>query len=368
MFPFAGARAAVDEARPFWAAYGAGDRFEWITGPGGHGALAPIADKIVGFFLRAFQLSPAAPVFTPQRPADPAAMIASDTGQVGGATIASILEARAVRTPRRSAGAGPMEADVRARARIEAIPGAAAGAVTRTEETHGGLVWTSLTFGSARGDLPARAVRPTSSANGKAMLILDPSALDALARPGGRLEQLARKGWTVLAVQQRGADGAEEIKSPLVGDQNLLALRALLVGKTLLGLRVDDAIAATDWLATQVAGPITLMGVGASGPVALHAAVLDPRIAAVRLENSPLSYQLAATRPLQRELPPITVPGVLTSYDLPDLMRAIAPRPITLYNPLDPVGQPLTKKDLADVTSQAASAAITVVPYADDGF
>jgi hypothetical protein len=182
------------------------------------------------------------------------------------------------------------------------------------------------------------------------------------------MDQLARKGWTVLALQSRGADGSEEIKSPLVGDQNLLALRALLVGKTLLGLRVEDAMAATDWLVAQGAGPITLLGVGSSGPVALHAAALDSRIAALRLENSQLSYWLAARRPLQRDLPAVTVPGVLAAYDLPDLMAAVAPRPITLFNSIDPVGQPLAKLDLDKILSEAGQARITVVPYVEDGW
>jgi hypothetical protein len=35
------------------------------------------------------------------------------------------------------------------------------------------------------------------------------------------------------------------------------------------------------------------------------------------------------------------VPGVLTSYDLPQLAAAIAPRPLRLSSIVDPAGQPL---------------------------
>jgi hypothetical protein len=261
-----------------------------------------------------------------------------------------------------------LPAEVRALARIEAIPGATQPQATATEETRDGLVWTSVTFASPRGPLAASYVRPAGAATGKVALILDPAPLATLTRPGGRLETLARKGWAVLALQSRGSDGTEEIKSAVVGDQNLLALRAQLVGKTLLGLRVDDAIVAMDWLAAQSGAPVTIVGVGASGPVALHAAALDSRIEAVRLENSQVSWRLAALAPLQRDLPPIVVPGALKVYDLPDLMAAIAPRPVTLVGPVGPVGEPVMKDRLAAFLDQAKSATIYVAPSANDGW
>jgi hypothetical protein len=35
------------------------------------------------------------------------------------------------------------------------------------------------------------------------------------------------------------------------------------------------------------------------------------------------------------------VPGALARYDLPDLVRAIAPRPVRVLEPLDPAGSPV---------------------------
>ena len=51
MFPFAGARKSVDEARRIYGLYDAGDHLQWITGPGRHGNLRPIYPQIMGFFL-----------------------------------------------------------------------------------------------------------------------------------------------------------------------------------------------------------------------------------------------------------------------------------------------------------------------------
>jgi hypothetical protein len=207
-----------------------------------------------------------------------------------------------------------------------------------------------------------------SGANGKVALILDPASPEILAAPGGRLETLARKGWTVVALQARGADGTEEVKGALVGNQNLLALRAQLVGKTLLGLRVDDAIMAVDWLSSWSKGPITLVGVGASGPVALHAGALDSRVAAVRLEDSQLSWRLAALSPMQKEAPPIVVPGALGAYDLTDLIAAVAPRPVIVVRARDALGEPLDEARLSQVLSEARGAAITRLSSAENGW
>jgi hypothetical protein len=35
------------------------------------------------------------------------------------------------------------------------------------------------------------------------------------------------------------------------------------------------------------------------------------------------------------------IPGVLKSYDLPDLVSALAPRPVRIVAPVDPLGQVL---------------------------
>jgi dienelactone hydrolase len=52
MFPFEGARQSYEEAQRIYKLYDAGERLQWITGPGGHGNLGPIAPAILGFFVR----------------------------------------------------------------------------------------------------------------------------------------------------------------------------------------------------------------------------------------------------------------------------------------------------------------------------
>src|SRR4029078_9205190 len=82
MFPFEGARQSVDEAKRFYGLYGAGDRLQWITGPGGHGNLGPIPPAIMKFFTKNLKGSDAEPTFTTLRAAQTSDMTVIPTGQV----------------------------------------------------------------------------------------------------------------------------------------------------------------------------------------------------------------------------------------------------------------------------------------------
>jgi cephalosporin-C deacetylase-like acetyl esterase len=351
MFPFEGAKAAVAEAKRFWGAYGKADRLEWYSGPGPHGAIAPMADRIIDFFRRTLRAGGPVVPFERLQPPRPEDVLVTPTGQIvtsgGGTTIADINRARA-RTI-----VTPLSSPAVVREKIRVLTGAVArpGAAPHAD-IDGGRVTLAL----ANGAIEARIKRP-SAPSGRVLLLLDSGAsLDALAAPSGRMAKLAAAGWTVVALQPRGADGSEEVKSSLVGDQNLLALRALLVGRTLTGIRIDDVIATIDWLATLEPGArITVAASGTMGPVALQAAALDPRIAAVRLTGSQVSFRDAVNRPIARDLPAIGVPGVLKAYDLPDVIRALDGRPVELVAPVDPVGVPLRQADVTRLMPKGAT-------------
>jgi hypothetical protein len=213
------------------------------------------------------------------------------------------------------------------------------------------------------GPLEARLVSPDpdKAAPGKVMLLLDPAPLAQLAKPGGRMARLATEGWTVLALQARGADGREDVKSAIAGDENLLSLRAMMVGATLPGIRIGDTLRAIDWIARTMPGQaISVDGVGIMGPVALQAALLDMRVAAVRTENAPVSWRAALAYPLARDLAANAIPGVLATYDLSDVIAALAPRPVDIAAPVDPLGLPLREADFHRLLPH-----LRYVPYAD---
>jgi hypothetical protein len=147
----------------------------------------------------------------------------------------------------------------------------------------------------------------------------------------------AQDGHVVLAVQPRPSPpGAEETKSPLLGPYYLTGLRAGLVGRTLIGLRADDIFAVDDYLATDLSrhfrplhGPQFVLTAEASGHLALvllHAAILDPRIHHVTVDNFLPSYRTLITQPLPKDAPQDLLPGVLRQYDIPDLVRLLGPK------------------------------------------
>ena len=153
------------------------------------------------------------------------------------------------------------------------------------------------------------------------------------------LDSLAAGHIVLLVPPRPWSAGTEAAKSPLQGNFYLLSLRAQLVGKTILGMRVEDIIAAVDLLRARPDvehSSITVYGKGVLGVVVLHAAALDRRITRVVVEGMPESYRDIVDEPLHRSAAEIVVPGVLRHYDIPDLIRAIAPRPVTVLNSLHP--------------------------------
>jgi cephalosporin-C deacetylase-like acetyl esterase len=336
MFPFEGARQTYEEARRIYGLYGAEDGLQWITGPGGHANLFPIGPAILAFFTKHLKGSEPNPAWTPVRPSDPGQLICTPTGQVSTALdsrpISAIMRERAdAIQPPRLDGAS-LRREVRALAGITAQPGAPPPPV------------------ESLGSEPREGYRVEQlSMDGVAMLLAVPegggtkeAVLVLAAEPREELERLAKSGHVVLALEPRPwPGGAESAKAPLLGNFNLLGLRAFLVGRTLVGLRVDDAIRAMDWLCARKdvdRGKIGAYGEGPQAVVLLHAALLDTRIGAVTLENGLVSYRMIAETPLHRNASEVLVPGALRKYDLKDLAAAIGPRKVTVLHPLDATG------------------------------
>ena len=92
---------------------------------------------------------------------------------------------------------------------------------------------------------------------------------------------LASSGRNVIALQSKGtpvdAQNGQSTQLAL-GPYMGVNLRAIIVGKTLVGLRADDVIRVVNWLVSRTDidhNSITLYGKGALGMVALHVAAVD---------------------------------------------------------------------------------------------
>src|SRR5205085_11356947 len=106
---------------------------------------------------------------------------------------------------------------------------------------------------------------------------------------------------------------APEGKSP-VGIDWKEAFLGIHLNRPLLGQRVRDVLSVNEGMG----GACHLAASGAAGPVALHAAALDPRIPEVTIERSILSWSSVVKTPITQNQLANVVPGALEFYDLPD--------------------------------------------------
>ena len=89
----------------------------------------------------------------------------------------------------------------------------------------------------------------------------------------------------------------------------------------------------------------------------MHAAVLlKDRIKEITIERSVISWSTVVRSPISVNQLTNVVPGVLQYYDLPDLAALIAPRPLTIKNPVDPLGKPVAQAELEKVYTKAIEA------------
>ena len=413
MFPFAGARSTVREARSFYALFDPANagtsnppkvgaptqagsysvqpdpnyptqpsepalnvdtfntipptaQLQFITGPGGHGALGPITDKIVSFFMRNLMpgVDASHPIVPPARPRtagtpppDPTnglpkdALQVTPTGQVSSSypnseTIFSLnLKHAATVIPAKRPAITPakLATAIRATTYAEAHPGDSKPLVINAAgNTPTGVRAEHLVLGSEPGiDLNGNLSVTPLPGRHPAILMLIPEAIDSgkpIAKEyKAQFDALAASGNVVLAITPRPSPpGTEETKSPILGDFYLTSLRALLVNKTLIGMRVDDTIRALDYLAKLPSvdpANITAVASGHLGLVLLHAAVLDPRLKHITIDHTLSSYDSLLKAPITLNAPEDILPGVLLRYDIPDLTKALGPR-LTFNNPL----------------------------------
>lgn len=168
------------------------------------------------------------------------------------------------------------------------------------------------------------------------------------AAAGGPIEKLVKAGRTVVALDLRGlgeiAPGVYDPKKPsYFGVDFRETFMAMHLNRPLLGQRVHDLLAVLEGLAAESPGGFEVISSSTAGPAALHASALDSRIKAVTLDKSLVSWSSVAKTSVSYNQLTNVVPGALKVYDLPDLVKVIAPRKVTITNPLDAASKPVAQ-------------------------
>jgi len=385
MFPFAGARTSVIEARHFYSLFDPASAgtpsssvppsvpptpsvpalnadttnsvapaaaLQFITGPGGHGALAPIMGDILSFFVR--NLKPGAngshlilpppvaagvggPRFQPTGlPKD--AFQVTPSGQI--ATSYPNAESVFTLNRKRAAQIAPANRPALVGKELTAAIRQTTGSVTQPGAAKPSAEWLAAKSGlfvlpSKEGiDVQGEISVPAGAGRHPAVLLLVPDSIrgdNPIARANkARFDALAAAGNVVLAITPRPSPpGTDDMKSPILGPFYLLSLRADLVGRTLIGMRIDDVVRATDYLVSRpdvAPASVTAVASGHMGLVLLHAAILDSRLKHITVDHVLASYRSLVEAPLPTGAPEDILPGVLLQYDIPNLVQALGAR------------------------------------------
>jgi hypothetical protein len=367
-FPIAGSRKTFQESQQIYALYGAADKISASYDTGPHGTTQRQREAIYAWMSRWLKGGDgeihSEPAFQTEYEED---LLCTRTGQVstslGGETPSTL-------NVRRLSQRSPLRPVLRGRPDLEELKGRLKEDIvrlTRYEASHGplrvrvleqtersGYRLTHLTYetgpGRAVGALLAEP--PTDQSRRKAILYVDERGMDSAAAPGGDVGELAHLGYTVLAVDPSGTmenNLQRSGDSDASSGQESVTWLALMVGKPLIGLRMDDILRGVDLLRERglLYGGVCLgFGKGLAAVDLLHAAVMDERIASLVIEGGLLSYASIARTPIHRKIFGVVIPGVLGRYDLPDLVASLAPRPLWLVNLRSPRGNQVRLREV----------------------
>ncbi len=143
-----------------------------------------------------------------------------------------------------------------------------------------------LVFKPAEGiPLPALLFSPAKVSDRplSTVIYLHEQGKAAGAGPDGEIAKLVAEDRRVLAIDLRGWGETSPGRPPAnrpgtLGADNKEFFLSVHLNRPLLGQRVYDVLSIIASLAKEGVGEVELIGVGAAGPIALHAAALDPRI------------------------------------------------------------------------------------------
>lgn len=345
-FPVEGARVMHAEARSMFALLGAEKQMGYFEYNDGHAWSKPRREATTAWFdqwLRGRTDFVTEPAHTPE---PVAALRATDTGQVvtafGSKTMQQLNQARAEerfanRTLAKRAGAVEARATIAQRLALPAER-AAPRATSRGRSEGKSFASELFTLTTEPGiELNLQVVTPagaTARRPGVILLRETPGNVDPETDPD--VTAWLRAGYGVVVAPLRGLVTAPDTK-PYYSLYYKTAMRAVLLGKSMAGMRVQDALAVFHFARSQSgidADRISIVGRGNMGVIALYAGVLEPRLKRVVTEGAVLSYlELVRAPQLPEGFADIIIPGVLEDFDLPDLAVQAGRGRVLLVNP-----------------------------------
>ena len=324
-FPIEGARHAYQEALDWYRIYNAEDNIRWAVGPGPHGTPLEIREAIYEWMIRWLKDGRGNFREEPVEMAPDFDLLATQTGQVEGHQIYQVILDRFRQrmsqgsTEQSLAEVRKWSGDRAGRPPVVHVISDAPGEVFRTQqlalEVEPGL------------EISGTLYAPIAPGRKSAILLVD---LDTPLA-----ERLAAHGAVVLNLAPRGVPAPSTGEDQAATKQNI---RAWVIGKNLAGMRAGDIERGVDVLLAQPdvdAGSVRAAARNVSGVWLLMAASIDARIGKIWLDRTPYRLRAALEVPLARDLHDAVIPGFALHWDLEDLVKAMAPRPVLWTDPTD---------------------------------
>ena len=200
---------------------------------------------------------------------------------------------------------------------------------------------------------------PGSRARSTVLYLTEGDQGDKVVEEPGSMDGLLAAGHAVYAISLRGLGittprlpnrGPRFYDSGFRMDENY-TWTSLILGSPVIGQRVWDALRAIDYLASRPdvdPSQIRLLGAGSAGLVALMAGFLDKRPRSVLLDQTLVTYaSIIQSADYSLNLSWF-VPGILRSFDLPDIAAGLSPRPCWILNGTGPSGQVLPETSVRE--------------------
>jgi cephalosporin-C deacetylase-like acetyl esterase len=311
-FPIEGARETYAEARRLFEVAGAGDRIDRVEAAERHGLTLPLRQAVYRWFERWLNHrdDPATAAEIPVTPR-PAKELLAAGGQVN-VTVRSrpLLSVALEEFDRR-----PKPPRLSLRDVLNLDPDSAS---PRVDAAHAG-----------------------AGQGGTLIVCVNGNEARDWREEAGFLEELRRRDYAIHVVDPRGAGRARsqlaipghDHADPLVGVEENIAYNAFLVGKSLVGMRVTDVLAAVrQALGRRTARRVVVCGRRDAAFVACLAAAIEPSITHVAAEELRLSFRALFQEPEATAINAASIlPGLLERFgDVSEVLAEVAPRKILI--------------------------------------
>lgn len=321
-----GARMLYDEVKRWYALYGAEDKIGIFVGPGPHGTPLVSREAVYQWLIRWLKDGQGDFHEQPVKTYNNYELLVTRTGRVEDEPGSRKLYQLILDDYRAKKRHGTID-ELRARLHSLGIQTDRSAPNVKVLGDSNGVM--RIEFESEPGIVISGTLSapPTPGRRG-AVILLRGKLSDWLA------ERIAKSGRVVLELDPRRST-TYDTRRPFVGDY-LANERAIQIGKNLPSLRAFDILRAVDVLAArQDVDPASIRAAaqGVKGIWLLLAAAADPRISKIWLDKTPYSLAESLHNTLNADLSDAVIPGFLLHWDLDDLTKAMADRPVMWTDP-----------------------------------